>query len=58
MAIYAVSKFCEGRRILYAAPTQEQIDRFWEEIKRALAESIDAGLLYKNETRHIIEMGE
>jgi hypothetical protein len=42
--------------VLYAAPTQEQIDRFWEEVKRALFESIDSGLLYKNETRHIIEV--
>jgi hypothetical protein len=43
------------RRVLYAVPTQEQVDRFWFECKRALSALIDAGLLYKNETRHILE---
>ena len=56
MGIYAVKKFLEKKRILYAAPTQEQIDRFWVVVTRALAEPIDAGALYKNETRHIIEV--
>jgi hypothetical protein len=56
IAILAVKTFVEKRRVLYAAPTQEQIDRFWEEIKRALREPIAAGYLYKNETRHIIEV--
>ena len=57
IAIYALQKFLAGMRVLYAAPTQEQIDRFWEECKRALREPIKAGVLYKNETRHIIEVG-
>lgn len=56
VAILAVEEFLKGRRVLYAAPTQEQIDRFWEEIKRSLREPIEAGVLYKNETRHIIEV--
>lgn len=56
IAIYAVMRFLMRRRVLYATPTQEQIDKFWYEIKLALAEPIDAGLLYKNETRHIIEV--
>jgi hypothetical protein len=56
MAILAVEEFLKGRRVLYAAPTQEQIDRFWEECKRALREAIAAKVLYKNETRHIIEL--
>jgi phage terminase large subunit-like protein len=56
MAILAVEQFLRGRRILYATPTQEQVDRFWQEIKRALEEPIDAGLYYKNETLHIIEL--
>jgi hypothetical protein len=55
MSIYAVQKFLEGRRILYAAPTQEQVDRFWVSVCRALDEPIDAGVFYKNETKHIIE---
>jgi hypothetical protein len=56
VAIYAVEQFLAGRRVLYGTPTQDQIDRFWEECKRALREPIDAGVFYKNETRHIIEL--
>lgn len=56
MGIFAVKNFLEGRRVLYAAPTQDQIDRFWEVCKRALYEPIEAGVFYKNETRHIIEL--
>jgi len=52
----AVEKFLAGKRVLYAAPTQEQIDRFWVSVCRALTEPIDAGVFYKNETRHIIEL--
>lgn len=54
VAIYSVNQFLAGRRILYAAPTQEQIDRFWTEVKRALADALTAGVFTKNETRHVI----
>lgn len=56
MAILAIEKFLDGRRVLYAAPTQDQIDRFWSEVTRALAEPIEGGAYYKNETRHIVEV--
>lgn len=55
VAIRAVQRFLAGKRVLYAAPTQEQIDRFWVTVVRALQRAIDAGILYKNETRHLIE---
>lgn len=51
----AVEGLLAGRRILYATPTQEQIERFWANVKRALQDPIDAGLYYKNETLHLIE---
>lgn len=54
-AIISVEKLLEGRRILYAAPTAEQIDAYWHEIKNALNEMVDDGVFYKNETLHIIE---
>jgi len=54
-AILAVRAFLEGRRVLYAAPTTEQIGRFWKEVKTALAAPIDAGIFSKNETDHMIE---
>lgn len=56
VAIYATERFLAGRRVLYAAPTQEQIDRFWTLVCRFLREPIEASVLYKNETRHIIEV--
>lgn len=56
MGIYAVQKFCLGHRVLYAAPTSEQISRFWATVTRALAPAIDKRVLYKNETEHIIEV--
>lgn len=55
VAIYAIKSFLAGRRVLYAAPTSEQIDRFWTTIVRALDEPIRAKLFYKNETEHVIE---
>ncbi|MBI4463171.1 MAG: hypothetical protein HY647_00570 [Acidobacteria bacterium] len=55
MAIAAVQSFLAARRVLYAAPTDEQISQFWREVKTALALLIDAGVFYKNETEHIIE---
>ena len=56
VAIYAVEKFLEGKRILYAAPTVDQIHRFWTEITRALAEPIEAKIYYVNQSMHIIEL--
>lgn len=55
VATLAVQRFLSGRRVLYAVPVQDQVDRFWFEVKRALAEPIDAGLFRKNETEHVIE---
>jgi hypothetical protein len=52
----AVDEFLDGGRILYATPTQEQIDRFWLASKNSLKEALDAGVYYKNETKHIIEL--
>ena len=56
IAYYAVDRFLRGRRILYATPTQDQIDRFWYEVKLSLDEPIAAGVYYKNETKHIVEL--
>lgn len=56
MGIFAVEKFLAGRRILYAVPTSEQVDRFWTTITRALYEPIKYGVFKKNETEHTIEL--
>lgn len=55
-ALIALQGFLAGRRILYAVPTQEQVDQFWFETKRALEPAIDAGHVLKNETRHLLEI--
>lgn len=56
VGIYSVEKFLAGHRVLYAAPTSEQIQRFWATVTRALADPIDKKIYYKNETEHIIEV--
>ena len=56
VGIYAVEKFLQKRRVLYAAPTSDQLQRFWVTVTRALREPIEKKRLYKNETEHIIEM--
>jgi hypothetical protein len=56
IGIRAVKRFLDGRRVLYAAPTAEQIQRFWVTVTRALQEPIDAGVFVKNETYHTIEL--
>lgn len=55
-AIDAGEDFLKGHRVLYATPTSDQLGQFWYEIKRAFAEPIEAGVIYKNETQHFIEI--
>jgi len=55
-ATLAVQKFLAGKRVLYAAPTTEQVERFWTLVSNALAEPIQAGVFRKNETEHLIEL--
>lgn len=54
-ATICVEKFLQGLRPLYAAPTSDQLETFWFEVKKALQEPIDAGIFKKNETDHTIE---
>ncbi len=51
----AVKRFLKGRRQLYGSPTTEQVEAFWFEVCRALAEPIQLGLYKKNEAEHTIE---
>lgn len=55
IAIHAVLAFLQGRRVLYAAPTMDQVAMFWRTVNRALEAPIDAKVFYKNETKHVIE---
>src|ERR1041384_3652842 len=56
MAVMAVQKFLAGKRVLYAAPTVDQLHSFWFEVTKALVDPVDAGVFYKNETDHVIEL--
>jgi len=51
-----VKRFLQGRRQLYAAPTNTQVDTFWFEVKQALREPLDAGIFKKNESERYIEL--
>jgi hypothetical protein len=54
-AIKAVEGFLKGRRVLYAAPTIDQVAKFWKEVQRALAGPIAYKLFKQNKTEHTIE---
>lgn len=53
-ATYALQRFLEGKRILYATPTADQLGRFWYEIKRSIGSA--TGALYVNETLKVVEL--
>ena len=54
-AFLGIGKWKTKRRVLYAAPTIDQVEKFWTEVKRALEAPLRFKQLYKNETRHIIQ---
>lgn len=45
----------DGRRALYAAPTQEQTEQVWEYLKEYFWQDISSGNIYKNETRKLMD---
>ena len=55
VSVLAVEKFLAGKRVLYGAPTSEQVDRFWKTVCCALDDPVRHKAFYKNETEHIIE---
>jgi len=55
MADYGVEEFLKGHRVLYGSPTADQVERFWVTVVRALKEPLDAGVLIKNEFKHVID---
>ena len=55
LSIKAARRFAEGRRVLYAAPTQEQTARFWQEVQMTLEPAIKSGALRLNRSTRLIE---
>jgi len=56
VSIGATEWFLGGHRVLYTAPTNEQVGRFWATVTRALYEPINQGIFKKNESEHYIEV--
>lgn len=56
VAIAAVLAFLDGRRVLYATPTSDQFNRFWDLVKLFLGDAIKAGVYSKNENQHTIAL--
>lgn len=56
VAIIAVEMFLAGRRVLYAAPTSDQLQKFWNEVLAMLAPAIIKGVYEKNESEHSITL--
>ncbi len=54
-ALRAIDAFIDGKRVLYAAPTAEQTEKFWYEVKRALAEPVRLGVYKQNDSEQFIE---
>jgi len=55
VAIRNVKRFLDGKRVLYATPTSEQLGKWWYEVTTALNPLVALGVLKKNETEHYIE---
>lgn len=55
-ATLAVEAMLNGRRVLEAAPTADQTDAFWDACSRSVAGLVDTKMVYKNESRRILEM--
>ena len=56
ISILAAEAFIKGKRVLYGAPTTDQVETFWQACVNAFADPIESGLLRKNETEHVIEI--
>jgi hypothetical protein len=55
LSMQAVDVFLDGHRVLYAAPTSDQTDKFWLEVSTALRALVQEGLLRLNQTSRFIE---
>lgn len=56
VAMMAVDKFLDGHRVLYAAPTSEQTDKFWFEVTTALDAPIKYRVYHINQTQRFIDL--
>ena len=55
IAILAIRAFLSGKRVLYTAPTSEQADAFWFEVKQALQPLVDTGVYKIDNSERFVE---
>lgn len=55
MSMIAAEGLRRNMRVLYAAPTTDQTERFWYAVRSYFQDDIDNGRLVKSETRRLIE---
>ena len=53
-AMVGVERALAGRRVLFASPTQEQADAFWDKCKDWLGDALTYGVIQKNENRRLL----
>jgi hypothetical protein len=55
IATLTCKKFLEDKRIIYGVPTVDQLERYWRECCLAFSDLIQAGVIRKDETEHVLE---
>lgn len=55
MSTLAIEAMLQGRKVLEAAPTADQTGTFWRECKKAVAQLVKAGVVYKNDSDRVLE---
>src|SRR5690606_34618992 len=56
--LLAVEKFLAGGRVLLSSTSQDQSDVFWDYIVNWMAPLLDSGLVYKNEVKRVLKLGQ
>ena len=51
----SVERAIRGGRVLFGAPTLDQIEFYWKYVTDALYEPIEKGVIYKHEGKHLLE---
>jgi len=51
----ASRRFLAGRRVLYAAPVDDQTTAMWDACQAYFSDAIAAGLIYRNQTKRLLE---
>ncbi len=53
--VISLERMLQSRRVLYATPTSDQLQSWWDYVSQASGEAIQGGGVDQNKSRHIIE---